>query len=180
MYFLKFIFYCSITVVPLFPHCSAPSAPPVNPRPIDCAYESSIHVPWLALSPKFSVLFKKLFLIYFKLYFYCWHYYRCPYSSPLPTSPQPLPPLPLAVPTLPSVSVGRAYMFSGWSLHLLSSSAPSPSPPTAVSLFQTQCSFYSSIITKFSNYAFSFPFKRKHVTNHSIVNDLIVIFQLYI
>ena len=39
--------------------------------------------------------------MFFKLYFYCLHYYRCSYlppTTPLPASTQPPPPFPLAFP----------------------------------------------------------------------------------
>ena len=62
----------------------------------------SKHASWCDKGLKSSLLF-------FKLYFYCWHYYRCPHP-PVPTSTQP-PPFPLAATPLLSVTTCQACNF---------------------------------------------------------------------
>ena len=76
------------------------------------------------------------FLLFITLFLLLTLLKMSPLSHPtLPTSHQLSPLSPQAVITLSSVSMGYAYVFLGHSFHLLSSSLPSPSPLTAVSLF---------------------------------------------
>ena len=100
--------------------------------------------------------------VYLLLHFYGLHYYRCPrflLLCPPPCHlphPCPCPPIPLAIPTLLSVSMGYACMFSGDSLPFLSSSCLQPL--TAVSLFHVFVYLY-----KIGHNAVS---RGKFLTNH--------------